>query len=146
MTRCQVAQGNQNKMAKLPRTSLNLLSFPPCRDVCHTIWLPLTTQNGVGWPDKIMRNSSILFVVVVCLLLLLLLSSSSLMLIYFPLCVCLPLFTLVSQIVLNRFRLMLCILVCLLFVFLFSSWRSSICTTTVCCLARHASRAPTSPG
>ena len=23
MTRCQVAQGNQNKMAKLPRTSLN---------------------------------------------------------------------------------------------------------------------------
>ena len=28
MTRCQVAQGNQNKMAKLPRTSLTLLAPP----------------------------------------------------------------------------------------------------------------------
>ena len=28
MTRCQVAQGNQNKMAKLPRTSVSATTFP----------------------------------------------------------------------------------------------------------------------
>ena len=39
MTRCQVAQGNQNKMAKLPRTSLSM-------DYIYTLSV---CNEGIHW-------------------------------------------------------------------------------------------------
>ena len=42
MTRCQVAQGNQNKMAKLPRTSLRPKTIGNKKEIV----------GEVAWGDK----------------------------------------------------------------------------------------------